>query len=68
MFRIGLPFAAPALAELFLVGLTVSLRGGEQLLSVRRIGLPPATAPLADLFFVRLGVGARIRDLFFRNS
>ena len=49
MFRIGLPFAAPALAELFLVGLTVGLRGSEQLLPVRRIGLPPATAPRASL-------------------
>ena len=64
MFRIGLPFAAPALAELFLVGLTVGLRGSDQLLPVSRIGLPSATAPLEDLFLVRLMVGARIRDLF----
>jgi hypothetical protein len=64
MFRIVLPSAAPALAELFLVGLTVGLPGGQQLLPIRRIGLPSATAPRADLFFVRLLVGARIGDLF----
>jgi hypothetical protein len=50
MFRIGLPSAAPTLAELFLVGFTVGLRVGEQLLPIRRIGLPFATAPRADLF------------------
>jgi hypothetical protein len=64
MLRIGLPFAAPALAELFLVRLIVGLRGSEQFLPVRRIGLPFATALLADLFFVRLLVAARIGDLF----
>ena len=64
MFRIGLPSAAPALVELFLVGLIVSLAGGEQLLPIRRIGLPFATALRADLFLVRLAVGGRIRDLF----
>ena len=64
MFRIGLPSAAPALVELFLVGLIVSLAGGEQLLPIRRIGLPFASALRADLFLVRLLVGARMRDLF----
>src|SRR5262245_2650595 len=56
--------SAPALAELFLVGLTVGLRGGDQLLPIGRIDLPSVTAPREDLVFVLPVVGGRIRDLF----
>src|SRR5262245_64453860 len=55
--------SVPALAELFLVGLTVGLRGGDQLLPIGRIGHPSATAPRDDLVFARLVVAGRIRDL-----
>ena len=56
--------AAAALRQLFLVGLIVGVRDGDQLLPIGRIRLPPATAPFADLLCVRLLVGDRIRDPF----